>query len=148
MATTTVTTTAVPVKHQVVDRLPKKFKQIKFGIQSNQDIVNQAVIEVSDRTMYDIDRGREPTSNGILDKRLVSLHNSSFVINFRPCANILISREFQARLALVRLVACDYKTASVTGATFDYRCLPSMSATSNSPLRFYRIYARTVRESY
>ncbi|XXH03433.1 hypothetical protein Hte_009835 [Hypoxylon texense] len=70
MATTTVTTTAVPVKHQVVDRLPKKFKQIKFGIQSNQDIVNQAVIEVSDRTMYDIDRGREPTSNGILDKRL------------------------------------------------------------------------------
>ncbi|KAI1778021.1 beta and beta-prime subunits of DNA dependent RNA-polymerase [Hypoxylon cercidicola] len=70
MATTTLTSTAVPVKHQVVDRLPKKFKQIKFGIQSNQDIVNQAVIEVSDRTMYDIDRGREPTSNGILDKRL------------------------------------------------------------------------------
>ncbi|KAI1759633.1 beta and beta-prime subunits of DNA dependent RNA-polymerase [Hypoxylon sp. FL1150] len=70
MATETITTTAVPVKHQVVDRLPKKFKQIKFGIQSTQDIVNQAVIEVSDRTMYDIDRGREPTSNGILDKRL------------------------------------------------------------------------------
>ncbi|KAI6092097.1 beta and beta-prime subunits of DNA dependent RNA-polymerase [Hypoxylon rubiginosum] len=70
MATATVTSTAVPVKHQVVDRLPKKFKQIKFGIQSNQDIVNQAVIEISDRNMYDIDRGREPTSNGILDKRL------------------------------------------------------------------------------
>ncbi|KAI1142603.1 beta and beta-prime subunits of DNA dependent RNA-polymerase [Hypoxylon sp. FL0543] len=70
MATATVTTTAVPVKHQVVDKLPKKIKQIKFGIQSNQDIVNQAVIEVSDRTMYDIGRGREPTQHGPLDKRL------------------------------------------------------------------------------
>ncbi|KAI1416301.1 beta and beta-prime subunits of DNA dependent RNA-polymerase [Hypoxylon sp. FL1857] len=70
MATATVTTTAVPVKHQVVDKLPKRFKQIKFGIQSNQDIVNQAVIEVSDRTMYDITRGREPAQHGPLDKRL------------------------------------------------------------------------------
>ncbi|OTA90479.1 hypothetical protein M434DRAFT_367966 [Hypoxylon sp. CO27-5] len=70
MATATVTTAAVPIKHQVVDKLPKRFKQIKFGIQSNQDIVNQAVIEVSDRTMYDISRGREPTQHGPLDKRL------------------------------------------------------------------------------
>ncbi|OTA70487.1 beta and beta-prime subunits of DNA dependent RNA-polymerase [Hypoxylon sp. EC38] len=70
MATATVATAAVPIKHQVVDKLPKKFKQIKFGIQSNQDIVNQAVIEVSDRTMYDISRGREPTQHGPLDKRL------------------------------------------------------------------------------
>ncbi|KAI1089999.1 beta and beta-prime subunits of DNA dependent RNA-polymerase [Rostrohypoxylon terebratum] len=78
MATTTTTTTATNttpgasmlVKHQVVDKLPKKFKQIKFGIQSNQDIVNQAVLEVSDRTMYDVGRGREPIQNGPLDKRL------------------------------------------------------------------------------
>ncbi|KAI2470908.1 beta and beta-prime subunits of DNA dependent RNA-polymerase [Annulohypoxylon bovei var. microspora] len=71
MATATVTTSAaMPVKHQVVDKLPKKFKQIKFGIQSNQDIVNQAVLEVSDRTMYDVGRGREPIQNGPLDKRL------------------------------------------------------------------------------
>ncbi|KAI1098680.1 beta and beta-prime subunits of DNA dependent RNA-polymerase [Jackrogersella minutella] len=70
MATATATSTAVPVKHQVVDKLPKKFKQIKFGIQSNQDIVNQAVLEVSDRTMYDVGRGREPITNGPLDKRL------------------------------------------------------------------------------
>ncbi|KAI2639175.1 beta and beta-prime subunits of DNA dependent RNA-polymerase [Hypomontagnella submonticulosa] len=70
MATATVTSSVAPVKHQVVDKLPKKFKQIKFGIQSNQDIVNQAVIEVSDRSMYDVDRGREPTQNGVLDKRL------------------------------------------------------------------------------
>lgn len=73
MATMTETKGAsatAPVKHQVVDKPPKKFKQIKFGIQSNQDIVNQGVIEVSDRSMYDIERGREPTQNGVLDKRL------------------------------------------------------------------------------
>ncbi|KAI2624900.1 beta and beta-prime subunits of DNA dependent RNA-polymerase [Hypoxylon sp. NC1633] len=72
MATTTTKNThsAVLVKHQVVDKLPKKFKQMKFGIQSTQDIVNQAVIEVSARDIYDIKRGREPTTNGALDKRL------------------------------------------------------------------------------
>ncbi|KAK7754702.1 DNA-directed RNA polymerase III subunit C1 (rpo31) [Diatrype stigma] len=72
MATMTETQGAsiAPVKHQVIDKPPKKFKQIKFGIQSNQDIVNQGVIEVSDRSMYDIERGREPTQNGVLDKRL------------------------------------------------------------------------------
>ncbi|KAI1156878.1 DNA-directed RNA polymerase III subunit RPC1 [Nemania diffusa] len=71
MATLTTTTGAVaPVKHQVVDKLPKRFKSFKFGIQSNQDIVNQGVLEVSDRSMYDIDKGREPTQNGVLDKRL------------------------------------------------------------------------------
>ncbi|KAI0134089.1 hypothetical protein BJ170DRAFT_184253 [Xylariales sp. AK1849] len=59
-----------PVKHQVVDRPPKRFKQIKFGIQSTQDIVNQAVMEVSDRTMYDLEHGREPIKNGVLDTRL------------------------------------------------------------------------------
>ncbi|ORY65285.1 RNA polymerase Rpb1 [Pseudomassariella vexata] len=75
MATMTETATkdegdAAPVKRQVVDKLPKRFKQLKFGIQSNQDIVNQAVVEVSDRNMYDVEAGREPTKNGVLDKRL------------------------------------------------------------------------------
>ncbi|KAI1179141.1 DNA-directed RNA polymerase III subunit RPC1 [Nemania sp. FL0916] len=71
MATmTTTTSAAAPVKHQVVDKLPKRFKNLKFGVQSNQDIVNQGVLEVSDRSMYDIDKGREPTQNGVLDKRL------------------------------------------------------------------------------
>jgi hypothetical protein len=70
MATMTATTVA-PIKHQVVDKLPKTIKNLKFGIQSNQDIVNQGVLEVSDRSMYDIEKGREPTKNGVLDKRLV-----------------------------------------------------------------------------
>ncbi|KAI0017700.1 DNA-directed RNA polymerase III subunit RPC1 [Xylariomycetidae sp. FL0641] len=70
MATVTTTSAAAPVKHQVVDRLPKKFKRIKFGIQSNQDIVNQGVMEVSDNSLYDIEKGRAPTEHGVLDQRL------------------------------------------------------------------------------
>ncbi|KAJ9137803.1 DNA-directed RNA polymerase subunit [Coniochaeta hoffmannii] len=69
MATTT-ETLAVPVKQQVVDRLPKRFASLKFGIQSNQDIVNQAVLEVSDRMLYDIEKGRTPSQHGPLDPRL------------------------------------------------------------------------------
>lgn len=68
----TETSAVAPVKHQVVDKLPKRFKNLKFGVQSNQDIVNQGVLEVSVRDMYDVDKGREPTQNGVLDKRLVS----------------------------------------------------------------------------
>ncbi|KAI0855968.1 DNA-directed RNA polymerase III subunit RPC1 [Xylaria cubensis] len=70
METIIETSAAAPAKHQVVDKLPKQFKTLKFGIQSNQDIVNQSVLDVSDRSMYDIDKGREPTVNGVLDKRL------------------------------------------------------------------------------
>ncbi|KAJ3580420.1 hypothetical protein NPX13_g141 [Xylaria arbuscula] len=66
----TETSAVAPVKHQVVDKLPKRFKNLKFGVQSNQDIVNQGVLEVSVRDMYDVDKGREPTQNGVLDKRL------------------------------------------------------------------------------
>ncbi|TPX15815.1 uncharacterized protein E0L32_000149 [Thyridium curvatum] len=57
-------------KAQLVDQLPKRFKGIKFGIQSNQDIVNQAVLEVSDRMLYDIENERKPSQHGPLDTRL------------------------------------------------------------------------------
>ncbi|KEZ40633.1 DNA-directed RNA polymerase III subunit RPC1 [Scedosporium apiospermum] len=59
-----------PVKAQLVDKLPKRFKEIKFGIQSNQDITNQAVLEVSDRLLYDIENNRAPYRHGPLDPRL------------------------------------------------------------------------------
>lgn len=62
--------TTGPVKEQLVDRLPKRFKSLKFGIQSNQDIVNQAVLEVSDQLLYDIEKGRTPSAHGPLDPRL------------------------------------------------------------------------------
>ncbi|KAK2738077.1 DNA-directed RNA polymerase iii largest [Colletotrichum kahawae] len=64
------TTTVTPVKSQLVDKLPKRFKGIKFGIQSNQDIANQAVLEVSDRLLYDIEKNRAPYQHGPLDPRL------------------------------------------------------------------------------
>ncbi|KOS19462.1 DNA-directed RNA polymerase III subunit RPC1 [Escovopsis weberi] len=59
-----------PTKEQLVDNLPKRFKGLKFGIQSNQDIVNQGVLEVSQRMLYDIDNNRAPLTNGALDLRL------------------------------------------------------------------------------
>ncbi|KAH5525846.1 DNA-directed RNA polymerase subunit [Parastagonospora nodorum] len=58
-------------KQQVVDRIPARIKHIQFGIYSNQDIVNQAVIEVSDRNVYDLtpaaDNTRALTANGPMD---------------------------------------------------------------------------------
>ncbi|EOO01717.1 putative dna-directed rna polymerase iii subunit rpc1 protein [Phaeoacremonium minimum UCRPA7] len=58
------------VKEQLVDQLPKRFKGIKFGIQSNQDIVSQGVLEVSQRMLYDIENNRAPLTHGALDPRL------------------------------------------------------------------------------
>ncbi|CAG8976312.1 hypothetical protein HYALB_00005718 [Hymenoscyphus albidus] len=57
-------------KLQVVDRPPKRFKELQFGIQSNQDIANQAVVEVSDNMLYDVEKNRRPTQHGALDSRL------------------------------------------------------------------------------
>lgn len=59
------------VKAQVVDKIPKRFKELKFGIQSNQDIVNQGVIEVSNKTLYNVENGRSAVPHGPLDPRLV-----------------------------------------------------------------------------
>ncbi|KAI9745421.1 MAG: hypothetical protein M1818_000955 [Claussenomyces sp. TS43310] len=59
-----------PHKSQVIDLIPKRFKELKFGIQSNQDIVKQAVIECSDRMLYDVERNGTPVRNGVLDPRL------------------------------------------------------------------------------
>ena len=38
---------------------------------SNQDIANQAVLEVSDRMLYDVENLRKPVPHGPLDTRLV-----------------------------------------------------------------------------
>src|SRR5690242_418060 len=58
-------------KQQLVDRIPARIKHIQFGIYSNQDIVNQAVLEVSDRNVYDLapaaDNTRTLTANGPMD---------------------------------------------------------------------------------
>ncbi|KAM7185046.1 DNA-directed RNA polymerase III subunit RPC1 [Naviculisporaceae sp. PSN 640] len=60
----------LPVKKQLVDQLPKRFKALKFGIQSKQDILNQGVLEVSDNLLYDVENGRRVFPHGPLDPRL------------------------------------------------------------------------------
>ncbi|KAF9728741.1 hypothetical protein PMIN06_012451 [Paraphaeosphaeria minitans] len=80
MATTTTTTiTAIATearhaKEQVVDKIPARIKHIQFGIYSNPDVVNQAVLEVSDRNVYDLtttaDNARSLTENGPMDTRM------------------------------------------------------------------------------
>ncbi|KAH7115917.1 hypothetical protein B0J11DRAFT_618316 [Dendryphion nanum] len=61
-------------KQQVVDKTPARIKHIQFGIFSNRDIVNQAVLEVSDRNVYDLtptpDNTRPHTTNGPMDDRM------------------------------------------------------------------------------
>ncbi|KAL9602953.1 MAG: hypothetical protein Q9219_001478 [cf. Caloplaca sp. 3 TL-2023] len=61
---------AMDVKEQVVDTLPKRIKELRFGLPSSQDIVNQSVLEVCDRDMFDISRDRAPKANGPLDPRM------------------------------------------------------------------------------
>jgi DNA-directed RNA polymerase III subunit RPC1 len=61
-------------KQQVVDAVPARIRHIQFGIFSNQDIVNQAVLEVSDRNVYDLapaeNNTRGLTSNGPMDPHM------------------------------------------------------------------------------
>ncbi|KAI4168021.1 MAG: hypothetical protein LQ343_006728 [Gyalolechia ehrenbergii] len=58
------------VKEQVVDTLPKRIKELKFGLPSSQDIVNQSVLEVCDREFFDLSQDRAPRVNGPLDPRM------------------------------------------------------------------------------
>lgn len=41
---------------------------------STRDIVNQGVLEVSDRMLYDVEKNRKPVPNGAVDPRLVSIY--------------------------------------------------------------------------
>ncbi|MCJ1287100.1 hypothetical protein MMC26_006448 [Xylographa opegraphella] len=66
------------MKEQVVDTVPKRIKELKFGILSKQDIVNQGVLEVCDRSLYDLDRNRAPRANGPLDGRMGISNKTGF----------------------------------------------------------------------
>ncbi|KAL1967262.1 hypothetical protein VTN77DRAFT_3308 [Rasamsonia byssochlamydoides] len=57
-------------KAQVIDHIPKVIKELKFGALSNDDIVSQAVVEVSDRKFFDLEHGRAVVPNGPLDARM------------------------------------------------------------------------------
>ncbi|KAH8145366.1 uncharacterized protein LAJ45_10649 [Morchella importuna] len=64
------TATIEGMKEQVVDNLPKRIKQVKFGIMSPNDVVKQGVIEVATRELFEFDGGRRPKPNGALDPRM------------------------------------------------------------------------------
>ncbi|RDW67351.1 DNA-directed RNA polymerase III core subunit RPO31 [Aspergillus mulundensis] len=57
-------------KAQVIDRVPKVIKELKFGVLSNDDIVSQGVVEVSDRKFFNLENDRSIVSNGPLDARM------------------------------------------------------------------------------
>ncbi|TKA74890.1 hypothetical protein B0A49_06081, partial [Cryomyces minteri] len=66
-------TTGDAIKEQVLDWVPKRIKELQFGILSNQDIVKQAVVEISDRNVYDLGSHgpvRALTKNGPMDGRM------------------------------------------------------------------------------
>ncbi|KAL4974054.1 hypothetical protein BDW66DRAFT_140782 [Aspergillus desertorum] len=57
-------------KAQVIDRVPKVIKELKFGVLSNDDIVSQGVVEVSDRKFFNLENDRSIVPNGPLDARM------------------------------------------------------------------------------
>ncbi|EHY58706.1 DNA-directed RNA polymerase III subunit C1 (rpo31) [Exophiala dermatitidis] len=61
---------ALPGKEQVVNDVPKVIKELHFGVLSDQDIINQSQVELADRRMFDLDKGRTYAEYGPLDRRM------------------------------------------------------------------------------
>jgi DNA-directed RNA polymerase III subunit RPC1 len=63
-----------------VDRIPARIKHIQFGLYSNQEVVNQAVLEITDRNVYDLtpaaDNTRSLTKNGPMDPKMGISHKN------------------------------------------------------------------------
>jgi DNA-directed RNA polymerase III subunit RPC1 len=57
-------------KAQVIDNAPKTIKEIRFGVLSDLDIVNQSQVELADRRLFDLDKGRAYAEYGPLDSRM------------------------------------------------------------------------------
>jgi DNA-directed RNA polymerase III subunit RPC1 len=58
------------MKEQIDDQVPKRITALRFGVFSPQAIINQSVLEVCERSLFDLDRGRAPRTNGPLDRRM------------------------------------------------------------------------------
>lgn len=59
------------VKKQVIDDTPKVIKSLRFGVLSDQDVINQSAVELADRRMYDLDNDvRQVATYGPLDHRM------------------------------------------------------------------------------
>lgn len=59
------------MKESLVDEPPKYIKGITFGILSPQDIIKRAEVEIVDRDLYDLSKGRSAKQYGPLDPRMV-----------------------------------------------------------------------------
>ncbi|KAJ3348238.1 hypothetical protein HDU83_001425 [Entophlyctis luteolus] len=58
-------------KEAVVDSLPKRVKQLEFGVFSPQEMKKLSVIELYERNLYDLKKpGRPPVRFGVLDRRM------------------------------------------------------------------------------
>ncbi|KAJ5886938.1 DNA-directed RNA polymerase III subunit RPC1 [Penicillium subrubescens] len=86
-------------KAQVIDRVPKVIKELKFGVLTNDDIVSQAVVEVSDRKFFDLDHDRAVVSNGPLDARMGISNKTA---QCKTCGHML--KECNGHFGHVRLV--------------------------------------------
>ncbi|KAF2095750.1 beta and beta-prime subunits of DNA dependent RNA-polymerase [Rhizodiscina lignyota] len=61
------------LKEQVVDRVPKRIKELRFGVLSSQEVLKQSVVDVHDRHVYEsLSQGpdRRITPNGPMDGRM------------------------------------------------------------------------------
>ncbi|KIX00695.1 uncharacterized protein Z518_09760 [Rhinocladiella mackenziei CBS 650.93] len=57
-------------KEQVTNDVPKVIKELQFGVLSDQDIINQSQVELADRRLFDLDKGRTYAEYGPLDRRM------------------------------------------------------------------------------
>lgn len=154
-----------PVKQQCVDKLPKRFRGIKFGIQSvhrpsasciaaadslparsNQDIANQAVLEVSNRLLYDIEKNRAPHPHGPLDPRLVRRLDATRHLQ-PPTNRFASSRAHRARPANAPPASTLFRTATATLVMSGSPSRPFTWAISDSSSLFCKKFARYAAQS-
>ncbi|RMZ91921.1 hypothetical protein DV736_g829, partial [Chaetothyriales sp. CBS 134916] len=70
MTTTTKVAIGPPGKAVVVDDAPKVIRALQFGVFSDQDIVNRSQVQLADRRLFDLNKGRAYAEYGPLDPRL------------------------------------------------------------------------------
>jgi hypothetical protein len=97
---------------------------------SEQDILNQAVIEVSSRLLYDIEKNREAFRHGPLDPRLVCRFScAKFGPDWRAYFSLEYCRESRANQAYALPATSLYRPVVATLAMSGFRCLPFISDT-------------------
>ncbi|CAN6658223.1 DNA-directed RNA polymerase III subunit RPC1 [Trichomonascus vanleenenianus] len=65
------------MKESVVDDPPRYIKDIDFGVLKPQEIIKESVVEISQKDLYDLTKGRIPYENGAIDTRMGVSNNFS-----------------------------------------------------------------------